>query len=184
MLTGPAPGASRPARSRGATYSAAAIEARRAIWDAAGYPWSRRLHARLPLGLPWARRRLRLPPTVEDQLRAISPRQMDLRLASYRRQLTTRPYGRTRPGTLLKHHIPLRTDRWGFTEIDLVAHCGSCGNGEFVHSLNLTDGHTTWGGDDRRARQESAQIGDAALEQLMVVRGRLDERVEGSPSEC
>ena len=32
----------------------------------------------------------------------------------------------------------------GFTEIDLVAHCGSLGDGEFVHSLNLTDIHTTW----------------------------------------
>ena len=60
------------------------------------------------------------------------------------RQLRKRLYGRTKPGTLLKHHIPLKTDRWavtlpGFTEIDLVAHCGSLGEGEFVHSLNLTD---------------------------------------------
>jgi hypothetical protein len=66
-----------------------------------------------------------------------------------RRQLTKRLYGRTKPGTLLKHHIPLKTDRWdvavpGFTEIDLVAHCGSFGDGEFVHSLNLTDIYTTW----------------------------------------
>ena len=65
------------------------------------------------------------------------------------RQLRTRRYGRTKPGTLLKHPIPLKTDRWdvavpGFTEIDLVAHCGSYGDGEFVHSLNVTDIHTTW----------------------------------------
>jgi hypothetical protein len=149
VLTGPAPGAPRPARSRRATYSAAAIEALRAIWEAAGYPWSRRLHALLPLWLPWARRRLRLRPAVEEQMRAISPRQMDRRLTPYRRRLTKRLYGRTKPGTLLKHHIPLRTDRWdvsvpGFTEIDLVAHCGSFGDGEFVHSLNLTDIYTTW----------------------------------------
>jgi len=149
VLSGPAPGAARPARPRRATYSASAIEALRAIWEAAGYPWSRRLHALLPLWLPWARRRLRLRPAVEEQVRAISPRQMDRRLAPYRRQLTKRLYGRTKPGTLLKHHIPLRTDRWdvavpGFTEIDLVAHCGSLGDGEFVHSLNLTDIYTTW----------------------------------------
>ena len=149
VLTGPAPGATRPARPRRVTYSASAIEALRAIWEAAGYPWSRRLHALLPLWLPWARRRLRLRPAVEEQVRAISPRQMDRRLAPYRRQLTKRLYGRTKPGTLLKHHIPLRTDRWdvsvpGFTEIDLVAHCGSLGDGEFVHSLNLTDIYTTW----------------------------------------
>ena len=58
-------------------------------------------------------------------------------------------YGRTKPGTVLKHHIPLKTDRWdvaipGFTEIDLGAHCGSFGDGEFVHSLNVTDIDTTW----------------------------------------
>ena len=58
-------------------------------------------------------------------------------------------YGRTKPGTLLKHPIPLKTDRWdvavpGFTEIDLAAHCGSYGDGEFGHSLNVTDIHTTW----------------------------------------
>jgi hypothetical protein len=92
---------------------------------------------------------LRLRPRVEQQLVRISPRQMDRRLAPHRRELVKRLYGRTKPGTLLKHHIPLKTDRWdvatpGFTEIDLVAHCGSLGDGEFVHSLNLTDIHTTW----------------------------------------
>jgi hypothetical protein len=85
----------------------------------------------------WARRRLHLRPAVERQVLAISPRQMDRRLAPHRRQLRKRLYGRTKPGTLLKHHIPLKTDRWdvvipGFTEIDLVPHCGSLGDGEFV----------------------------------------------------
>jgi integrase-like protein len=149
VLNGPAPGAARPPRRRSLTYAPAVIVALRAIWTAAGYPWSLRLQALLPLWLPWARRRLRLRPDVEQQLRAISPRQMDRRLAPYRRELKKRLYGRTKPGTLLKHHIPLKTDRWdvhvpGFTEIDLVAHCGSLGDGEFVHSLNLTDIHTTW----------------------------------------
>jgi hypothetical protein len=149
LLNGPAPGAARPPQRRALTYSPAVIEALRAIWEAAGYPWSRRLQALLPLWLPWARRRLRLRPAVERQLLAISPRQMDRRLAPHRRPLLQRLYGRTKPGTLLKHHIPLKTDRWevatpGFTEIDLVAHCGSLGEGEFVHSLNVTDIHTTW----------------------------------------
>ena len=149
LLNSPAPGAAGPPRRRATTYSPAVIAALRAIWAAAGYPWSLRLKALLPLWLPWARRRLRLPAAVERQVLAISPRQMDRRLAPHRRELRKRLYGRTKPGTLLKHHIPLRTDRWdvaapGFTEIDLVAHCGSLGDGEFVHSLNLTDIHTTW----------------------------------------
>jgi hypothetical protein len=77
------------------------------------------------------------------------PRQIDRRLAGHRRQLTKRLYGRTKPGTLLKHHIPLKTDRWdvrtpGFSEIDLVSHSGTSADGEHIHSLNLTDIHTTW----------------------------------------
>jgi hypothetical protein len=149
VLNGPAPGAARPAPHRPLRYAPSVIEALRQIWVAAGYPWSVRLKALLPLWLPWARRRLRLRPRVEQQLVSISPRQMDRRLAPYRRELLKRLYGRTKPGTLLKHQIPLKTDRWdvttpGFTEIDLVAHCGSLGDGEFVHSLNLTDIHTTW----------------------------------------
>jgi hypothetical protein len=35
---------------------------------------------------------------------------MDHRLQPSKGQLKKRLYGRTKPGTLLKHHIPLRTD--------------------------------------------------------------------------
>ena len=184
LLNGPAPGAARPPRRRGTTYRPAVIEALRAIWAAAGYPWSLRLKALLPLWLPWARRRLRLRPAVERQLLAISPRQMDRRLTPYRRALTKRLYGRTKPGRLLKHHIPLKTDRWnvttpGFTEIDLVAHCGSLGDGEFVHSLNLTDIHTTWVETAAVLGRSQAAV-QAALEEL---RQALPFRLRGIDSD-
>ena len=151
LLNGPAPSDDHPRarRRRTPTYGLAVIEALRAIWEAAGYPWSVRLKALLPLWLPRARRRLHLSRVVERHLLAISPRQIDRRLAPHKRQLPKRLYGRTKPGTLLKHHIPLKTDRWdvatpGFTEIDLVSHSGNAADGEFVHSLNVTDIHTTW----------------------------------------
>jgi hypothetical protein len=151
LLNGPTPSGERPhaRRRRAARYGPAVIDALTTIWTAAGYPWSVRLKALLPLWLPRARRRLRLSPALERQLLAISPRQMDRRLASQKRQLQKRLYGRTKPGTLLKHHIPLKTDRWdvavpGFTEIDLVSHSGNSADGEFLHSLNVTDIHTTW----------------------------------------
>ncbi len=184
VLNGPAPGAAGPPRRRPATYSPAVIEALRTIWTAAGFPWSLRLKALLPLWLPWARRRLRLRPAVERQLLAISPRQIDRRLAPHRRALSKRLYGRTKPGTLLKHHIPLKTDRWevatpGFTEIDLVAHCGSLGDGEFVHSLNLTDIHTTWV--ETAAVLGKSQVAvQAALEEL---RQALPFRLQGIDSD-
>ena len=150
LLNGPPPGPARPRRRRRvATYGAAVMQALTALWEAAGYPWSVRLKALIPLWLPWARRRWRLSATVCQQLRAISPRQIDRRLAPTKRQLQRHRYGRTKPGTLLKHHIPLKTDHWdvsvpGFTELDLVAHAGHRADGEFAHSLNVTDIHTTW----------------------------------------
>ena len=150
LLNGPPPERRPPARRRRPpTYGLRVIQVLAAIWRTAGYPWSVRLQALLPLWLPWARRRFRLTPALEAQLLRLSPRQMDRRLAPYRRPGQTGRYGGTKPGTLLKHHIPLRTDRWGvtvpgFTEIDLVAHCGESGDGECAHSLNLTDIHTTW----------------------------------------
>jgi hypothetical protein len=136
-------------RPRGLRYSVRVIQVLAAIWRAAGYPWSVRLKALLPLWLPWARRRFRLTAALEAQLLQVSARQMDRRLAPYRRPGRTGRYGGTKPGRLLKHQVPLRTDRWnvtvpGFTEIDLVDHGGDCSDGEFAHSLNLTDIHTTW----------------------------------------
>jgi hypothetical protein len=149
LLRREAPRPRGPRRGRPVRYGPDVMAALRAIWTAAGYPWSVRLKALLPLWLPWARKRLRLTPPIEAALQRISPRQIDRRLQPHKRQLATRIYGRTKPGTLLKHHIPLQTERWsvmtpGFTEIDLVSHSGDCADGEFIHSLNVTDIHTTW----------------------------------------
>src|SRR6202044_1382904 len=88
-------------------------------------------------------------PAIEKQLLKISPRQMDRRLKAQKTERRRRIYGRTKPGYLLKHHIPVKTDRWdvqspGFTEVDLVSHSGNSGSGEFGHPLNLTDIHTAW----------------------------------------
>jgi len=143
---------SRPRRSRGGrptAYGPAVGRALVVIWTAAGYPWSRRLKALLPLWLPWARRRLRLTADTERGVRTISARQIDRVLAPHKRTIRRRQYGRTRPGTLLKHHIPVKTDHWdvtepGFTEVDLVSHSGDRADGDFLHTLNLTDIQTTW----------------------------------------
>jgi hypothetical protein len=147
----PAPVDGRPQRRRGRArrYGPAAVRALKAIWIVAGYPWSVRLKALLPLWLPWARKRFSLSTGVEGQVRAISARQIDRVLAPDKRRIRRRMYGRTKPGTLLKHHIPIKTDHWdvtepGFTEVDLVSHSGERADGDFLHSLDMTDIHTTW----------------------------------------
>ncbi len=163
---------SRPRRRRPLTYGDHAIGVLAAIWEAAGSPWSVRLKALLPLWLPWAKRRFAIPPKVERQVLAISPRTLDRRLQGKKTRLRRRLYGRTKPGTLLKHHIPIKTDRWdvatpGFAETDLVAHSGNAADGEFIHSLNLTDIHSTWV--ETRAVLGRGQTGVlAAVEEMAV----------------
>src|SRR5512145_872229 len=151
LLNGPVP--QKPelttAKGRRPTYGAKVILTLTTIWEAAGYPCSARLKALLPLWLPWAIKRLAISLQVQNQLLSISPATIDRRLKAKKRQLKRRLYGRTKPGTLLKHHIPIKTDSWdvkapGFTETDLVSHSGNSEKGEFIHSLNVTDIHTTW----------------------------------------
>lgn len=149
MHAGEKAGGPRAKRRRPRQYGPTVVGALRLMWTAAGYRWSVRLKALLPDWLPHARRHLALSTDTERKLRAMSPRQMDRCLANDRRTLHRRLYGRTKPGRLLKHHIPLKTDRWdvdepGFTEIDLVSHSGDCAEGAFAHSLNVVDIQSAW----------------------------------------
>ena len=140
----------KPQRRRGVSYSSAALKVIEAIWEAAGYPWSERLKALLPLWLPRAQGHLLgLTDEIEREVLAISARQIDRRLAAKKRRLKRRLYGRTKPGTLLKHQIPVKAGPWevaepGYAEIDLVSHSGPSARGEFGYTLNLTDVHTGW----------------------------------------
>ncbi len=136
-------------KPRATTYNAKVIGVLKAVWEAAGYPWSLRLKALLPLWLVWIRLRYALTSEQEHQLLAISARQMDRRLQPHKRELKRRLYGRTKPGRLLKQQVPIRTEHWdvtapGFVEIDLVSHSGSSADGEFIYSLNVTDLFTGW----------------------------------------
>ena len=151
LFNGPPPGrqAERGVRRRGNSYGQQVLSILAAVWEAAGCPWSVRLKALLPLWMPWIRRRFKLSRPLEEQLLGISARQMDRRLGAKKKQIKRRIYGHTKPGQLLKHHIPIKTDRWdvkkpGFAEVDLVSHSGNSGAGEFAHTLNVTDIHSGW----------------------------------------
>ena len=92
------------------SYSRETLAVLTAIWEAAGYPWSVRLKALLPQWMPWIHRRFALRPEIMRQLLAISARQIDRRLADQKKQRRRSIYGRTKPGYLLKHHIPVKTE--------------------------------------------------------------------------
>lgn len=137
-------------KTRKPVYSRESLAAIERIWEAADYPWSERLVAQIPLWLTWAKQHMKwITPEIEQEVLSISARQIDRRLRNKKLKLKRRMYGRTKPGTLLKHHIPIKTDHWdvsepGFTEADLVSHSGSNASGVFIHSLSMTDILTGW----------------------------------------
>lgn len=85
-----------------------------------------------------------------DLLAQISAATIDRMLADERQRMTLRGRSRTKPGSLLKHQIPIRTFAdWndanpGFVEIDLVAHDGGVAAGEYCYTLTMTDIATGW----------------------------------------
>jgi hypothetical protein len=130
-------------------------EVRRALvrlWEMLDCICGKRLVPALP-GLVEALERhgeLRLEPLTRSRLLSMSASTADRLLREVRCQRAHRGLCTTRPGTLLRHQIPIRTFAdWtekepGFLEIDLVAHCGESTHGEYLHSLVLTDVHTGW----------------------------------------
>lgn len=148
-LNGPLPDEKKAGKRREQKYSDKTIKILESIWEVAGYPWSVRLKAMLTDWMPSAKKRYDIDPKTEQELFQISPRQIDRRLGPKRLKIKKRIYGTTKPGTLLKSQIPIRTKNWdikkaGYEEIDTVAHCGNSMEGDFIYTLNQTDIHTTW----------------------------------------
>jgi hypothetical protein len=171
LLNGAPPPEKRPSRkTRKLFYSARLLSIIESVWEAAGYPWSVRLKAALQLWLPWIRERFRVLPSEEKQLLSISPAQIDRRLKARKLWIKRKVYGSTKPGAILKHQIPIKTDSWnirapGFVESDLVSHCGGNASGLFAHTLNWTDIQSQW--DERRALLGRGQFDVLAASQSM-----------------
>jgi hypothetical protein len=119
------------------------------IWIATDYICSKRLKAAIILWLPHYEKTYGiLDKNIKKQLLKISPATLDRVLKSARIYSKKGLHG-TKPGTLLKNQIPIRTDNWdikkpGFMEADTVAHGGNSTQGDFIWSLTMTDIHTGW----------------------------------------
>jgi hypothetical protein len=139
-------------RPRAKTYTPVVQRTLVRLWEIAGRICSKRLVPGLPALVDALERHgeLALDPPTRDLLLALSPATADRLLAPTRRAPLPRGRTTTKPGSLLKHQIPIRTfadwddDRPGFFEIDLVAHGGESSSGEYLHSLVLTDIATQW----------------------------------------
>ena len=120
----------------------------RPIWQATDYACGRRLVAMLPEWIPaYEQHERRMPSEVREKLLAASGRTLDRLLEPLRAQGGGRSL--TRPGTLLRQHIPIRGSVWeegkvGWLEVDTVALCGGSVSGEFVWMVDGVDYVTTW----------------------------------------
>jgi len=140
----------------------------KSIWLAANLPCSKRLKAILPLWLPGYRLQFgNLSPEATTALVTISPATIDRVLKSVRVSYHKRGRATTKPGTLLRKHIPINTNQWdetrpGFLEADTVAHCGTSTAGMFAYTIDCVDIATGWS--EQRAVWGKGQTG--VLEQI------------------
>ena len=138
-------------KGRSAIYRGEVVEALEQIWEIYGRICSKRLHPYSPEGIKLLERcgELTLSAGTKKLLLRISRSSIDRCLAPAH---FNKPHGlsTTKPGTLLKKNIPIRTfadwneDKPGFLEIDLVAHCGESTAGQFLNTLTCTDLCTGW----------------------------------------
>jgi hypothetical protein len=139
-------------RRRKRTYTQGVTDALTVIWKICDHIASRRLHPFVPEMVRILEQygALQLIPATRELLLTVSRTTIDRLLRPARRALV--PHGRTttKPGTLLKKSIPIRTwADWddakpGFMEIDLVAHCGESTDGQYLATLDCVDVSTGW----------------------------------------
>ena len=139
-------------RGRPSVYSVEMKGALRSVWEASDRLCGKRL---APFAAELAQRlaehgELRVSEEVMEQLSRVSASTIDRLMRPYKDRGLRRPFSTTKPGSLLKSQIPIRTfgewddDRPGFIEVDLVAHCGDTVEGFHLNTLTAVDIATGW----------------------------------------
>jgi hypothetical protein len=132
-------------------YCGEVVQVLEQIWEIYGQICSKRLHPFLPEAIKVLERckEINISKDTKALLLKISSASIDRCLRPIR---IKSPHGisTTKPGSLLKNLIPVRTftewdqERPGFMEIDLVAHCGNTTEGQYLNTLTCTDISTGW----------------------------------------
>jgi transposase InsO family protein len=158
-------------------YDDAAVALLTRCWAVLDGPTGKRLRPALPqliANLSTHGHLAGTDPAVVDQVLAMSAATIDRRLAAARAGLVARkPISHTRPGSMLKSSIPMKTWReWsdnepGFIQIDLVGHEGGDNNGAFFYTLDATDVATGWT-ESVTIRSKGERIVSAGLEELWL----------------
>jgi hypothetical protein len=157
------------------------------VWYTAGCLCGKRLKPILPelIRKLEKHKELKVNKTIKRNLNKISSATIDRMLKGERRKYTLKGRSLTKPGSLLKHQIPIRTfadwneNKPGFTEIDLVGH--ECGNasGDFIQTLDMTDIYSGW--TETYAVKNKAQV--HVFDGFMQIRERLPMPLLGIDSD-
>ena len=167
----------RQQRVKSRYYDEQVVQALSKLWQLLNYICGKRLVAIMPELIAKLEQfgELRLTLRTKEKLLRISAASIDRLLQPERRKHQLRGRSHTKPGTLLKHQIPIRTfaewdeQRPGFAEIDLVAHDGGLALGDYCQTLDLTDVCTGW--TETEAVPNKAQVW--VFEAIQTIRQRL-----------
>lgn len=121
----------------------------KALWFAADQPCASKLKAIIPKWIKYYTLEHYLCERDKKQILAMSSATINRMLKPVR--LVNKRHGMcaTKPGTILKNRIEIKTHNWdvtkpGFVEADTVALCGNSLAGDFVWCINLTDVMSGW----------------------------------------
>lgn len=155
------------------------------IWKGAHLPCSKRLKAILPLWIkPYEEEYDLLDEPTKYRLKTISPATIDRILYGIRSHYRGKGRCTTKPGLLLRQHIPIKVNQWdekkpGFLEADSVAHCGTSMGGMFANTIDSVDIATGW--TEQRAVLGSGH--NAVLDQLKDIEASLPFELLGFDSD-
>jgi len=177
----------RKRRKRERTYNEAVFKALKKVWYLFDCLCGKRLAPVLRSMLPILYKfgEIDFTDEVRSKLERISPATIDRLLKNEKKKLRIKGRSYTKPGTLLKHQIPIRTfDGWdekkpGYVEVDLVGHDGGNSSGDFAFTLNVTDVNTGW--TEPMAIKNKAQ--KWTFEALMQVQQRIPFKILGIDSD-
>lgn len=164
-------------------YDGPVLEKLKVLWEVLNFPCGKRLKEELSEIVKKSRQfdELKISKEVELKLNQISAATIDRLLKPIRKKYEIKCKGRTKPGSLLKKQIRIRTgvewdeDRVGYVEIDLVSHDGGNSRGDFCQTLDMVDIKSGW--TEMSAVKNRAQIW--VFEALTAIRERLPFELRG-----
>jgi len=171
-------------RTRNRIYTYDVFLALKKIWAIFDFICSKRLKPFMAeaIEILAKHKEIDMSPEVKEKLINISESTIDRLLKSEKdRYRLGKGRKGTKPGSLLKKAIPIRTfSDWnekkpGFVEADLVGHDGGNGSGDFAQSLNFVDVLTGW--DESAACINKAQV--HVFEAIKTISDRFPFKIAG-----